>query len=68
MNPAQRCPGCGRANGCAQAGRDTAVQDCWCFHVPLPPAALDEQPEARRNAACLCPDCLRALGARARPA
>lgn len=68
MNEGQRCPRCGRANGCAQAGTGQPVRDCWCFHTPLPPGALDKLPKRQRNAACLCPACLRALSEPAKPA
>ncbi|MDX5373935.1 MAG: cysteine-rich CWC family protein [Pseudomonadaceae bacterium] len=60
MNSAQRCPSCGRPNGCAQAGREQPVTDCWCFHTPIAPEALASLPAAAREQACLCPACARA--------
>ena len=37
------------------------MQDCWCFHVPIAPGALEQLPAAAGDRACLCPNCLRAL-------
>ncbi|OXM39096.1 DNA or RNA helicase of superfamily II, partial [Pseudomonas fluvialis] len=36
----QRCPACGKANQCAQAGKSQPVTDCWCFHQRLSEQAL----------------------------
>ena len=58
---AERCPRCGQPNRCAQAGQDQPVQDCWCFHVPIAPGALEQLPAEAGDRACLCPNCLRAL-------
>ena len=66
MNSA-RCPRCGQANACAQAGQDEPVQDCWCFHVPIAPQVLEALPADARDQACLCPRCASAKGADAKP-
>ncbi|MBC9249892.1 hypothetical protein A9179_06345 [Pseudomonas alcaligenes] len=67
MSDATRCPRCGQLNHCAQAGQDAPVQDCWCFHTPLAPGALDELPAEWREQSCLCPNCLRALAEHGQP-
>jgi hypothetical protein len=66
MSDASHCPRCGRSNRCSQADSTQPVTDCWCFHTPLPPAALDQLPEAERKRSCLCANCLHELAERAR--
>ena len=68
MTNPELCPRCGQPNHCAQSGHAQPVKDCWCFHQPLPPGALDELPAAPLDQACLCPNCLQALRERAKPA
>jgi hypothetical protein len=51
-----RCPLCGKANGCALTLPGTAGRACWCQGVRIDRQALARTagPEARR---CLCPAC-----------
>ncbi|HSX71234.1 MAG TPA: cysteine-rich CWC family protein [Pseudomonas sp.] len=63
----ERCPRCGRPNRCAQAGNAQPVQDCWCFHTPVAPEALEALPAEARDKACLCPACAAATGDDAQP-
>ncbi len=52
------CDRCGAAFACgAQAG---AAAECWCM-------ALPRIPMQDGAAACLCPDCLKAMLAKANP-
>lgn len=54
------CVQCGKSFSCGMVDAD-ASSPCWCTAVPpLPPALL-----SRDGASCYCPDCLRALLARA---
>ncbi|MDG1583324.1 cysteine-rich CWC family protein [Pseudomonas sp. GOM6] len=62
MNDAERCPRCGQLNQCAQASSPQPVQDCWCFHRPIPRQLIEELPAEQRGKSCLCPHCAKALG------
>ena len=64
MSEAERCPRCGQANRCAQAGHEQAVSDCWCFHMPVDARVLDELPAELRGKVCLCPACAAATDPR----
>ena len=58
----QRCPACGKANQCAQAGKSQPVTDCWCFHQRLSEQALQRLRQLDSQArSCLCPACAKAL-------
>lgn len=61
MNDGRRCPRCGQLNSCAQAEQEKVIEDCWCFHQPVDPVALDSLPAEQRNRECLCPRCAQGL-------
>jgi hypothetical protein len=61
VNDAERCPRCGQANRCAQAGQTQAVADCWCFHTPIEQSLIDQLPAEQRDKSCLCPNCAHIL-------
>ena len=56
-----RCPLCGQSNQCAQTDPARAGQDCWCFAVPIDPAALARIPPREIDRSCLCPRCAQTL-------
>ncbi len=61
MKPGERCPRCGAANQCAQAGREQPVEQCWCFTAAIDPALLPPLPQDPLEQACLCPRCAQDL-------
>ena len=59
MPDTRRCPACGASNQCTLADPRTADRACWCYSVSIDPAVLEALPDELRNAACLCPSCVR---------
>ncbi|MGZ8259342.1 MAG: cysteine-rich CWC family protein [Caldimonas sp.] len=57
--PADVCPLCGRANGCAMAAGGGAP--CWCADVDVAPSALARAAQVAGPAHCLCARCAVAL-------
>ncbi|MBV7564685.1 cysteine-rich CWC family protein [Pseudomonas sp. sia0905] len=56
----ERCPLCGKANGCVIAAGQSDVP-CWCFEAQIDPTALERLTPEQRNQACLCPACAGAV-------
>lgn len=52
------CPLCGRPNACQMCSTAAAKGPCWCYEVELPAELLARVPEAFRNRACICRDCV----------
>jgi len=53
-----RCPLCGQANDCQLCTSAAYKGPCWCMQVKIPDELLAQIPEAARNKACLCRDCV----------
>ncbi len=53
-----RCPLCGVPNGCAAAAGVNAAE-CWCMKVEITAELLARVPEAAREKACVCAECVR---------
>jgi hypothetical protein len=56
-----RCPLCGRPNQCQLCAPAAYQGPCWCTTVKIPAALLARVPDASRNRACICPDCVAAF-------
>ena len=54
------CVACGNEFQCGMVDAD-AAEPCWCTQLPPLPAGHLTAAAASGNAACYCPDCLRAL-------
>lgn len=57
LNPAA-CPLCGEPNECQLCSPATYKGQCWCAHVEVPAGLLARVPEALRNRACICQNCV----------
>ena len=61
------CPLCGRPNACQMCSTAAAKGPCWCYEVELPAELLARVPEAFRNRACICRDCVTDFHAKRTP-
>ncbi len=57
FNPAE-CPLCGGPNECQLCSPAAYKGQCWCAHIEIPAELLDRVPEAFRNRACICRNCV----------
>ena len=56
-NP-DRCPLCGKANGCQLCSPAAYKGRCWCANTEIPAALQARVPEHWRNRACICRHCV----------
>ena len=61
------CPICGRPNHCGEPDPAKPNGGCWCFHRYFPSELLARVPARRKRSPCICPDCLAAALAKAKP-
>ena len=61
------CPLCGRPNACQLCSTAASKGPCWCFEVEMPAELLARVPEALRNRACVCKECVTAFHAKTSP-
>jgi prepilin-type processing-associated H-X9-DG protein/prepilin-type N-terminal cleavage/methylation domain-containing protein len=52
------CPLCGKPNDCQLCSPATHKGPCWCASVEIPESLLARVPEAQRNRACVCRNCV----------
>jgi prepilin-type N-terminal cleavage/methylation domain-containing protein/prepilin-type processing-associated H-X9-DG protein len=57
FNPGH-CPLCGEANACQLCSPATYKGSCWCAGVEMPESLLKQVPDAARNRACICRNCV----------
>ena len=56
-----RCPLCGGLNHCAMAQPEPAEHTpCWCTRAQFSAQLLQQVPEAARDKACICAECVKA--------
>ena len=65
--PADRCPLCGTPNECQRCTSAAYKGPCWCEPLTIPDELLAQVPEASRNLACICRNCVVAALRRRRP-
>src|ERR1041385_3463984 len=60
-SPADQCPLCGRPNGCLLCGVASYKGPCWCAGIMIPDLLLARVSPEKRNAACICAECVRSF-------
>lgn len=58
IDPA-RCPLCGQPNQCPRVADHTYKGPCWCAEERISAELLSLVPDAMKNRACLCRECIR---------
>ena len=61
------CPLCGRPNACQLCTTTATKGPCWCYQVEMPAELLARVPDAYRNLACICRECVTDFHAKRKP-